>query len=167
MSFNRLLLYCLQGLLIISLGLIITPVGSAAPLEGEPVLSGLDLTPEQGRLIRDLKAQFRQEEKEIRKKMMLKRMELVTLSPGEFRGEKGEDLRRQLQALMLQARERALSYQQQALSILTPEQKKKLPPDSDLGFHCQGWSRGGGPGTGMGRGMGRGRGNPKDTFPLD
>jgi hypothetical protein len=161
---SRLLLLCFQGLLILCCGLNFTPAGSAAPLEDESVLSGLDLNPEQGRLLKDLKTQFRQEENEIRKKVMLKRMEFRTLSPEEFKGEKGEDLRRQMQALMLQARERALFYQQEALSILTPEQKKKLPPDCDLGFHCRGWfRRGGGPGMGMGMG----RGNPQGLSPRD
>jgi Spy/CpxP family protein refolding chaperone len=161
---RRLLFLCLQGFLIFFWGLQVAPVCRAAPLEEEPLISGLDLTAEQVRLLKDLKRRFRQEENEIRRNMMPKRRELMTLSPEEFRGEKGEDLRRQLQASMVQARGRALVYQQEALSILTPEQKKKLSPDSDLGFNYRGWFRGG---RGPGMGMGMGRGNPRDLSPRD
>ena len=156
--------FFLLGILLTFWGIGITPICSAAPWEDQTVWSGLNLTPEQGRFLQNLMIQFNQEEKEIRRNMMGKRMELKTLSPEEFRGEKGEELRRQLQALMFRARERALYYQQEALSILTPEQRKKLPPDCQLGFHCPNWfRRGGGPGMGMGRG----RGNPKAITPGD
>jgi Spy/CpxP family protein refolding chaperone len=130
--------------------------GASPPPEDEPAWTALDLAPEQVRLLKDLRVQFTTEERGIRKKMMHRRMELMTLSPEDFKGEKGEDLRRQIQSLMLQARDRALFYQQEALNVLTPEQKKKLPPDFDLGFRCRGWFRQGGH-SGMGMGMGKGR----------
>jgi hypothetical protein len=157
MHFKRLLIFfCFQGLCLFFWGVL----NAAPPVEEEPGVGGLNLTIEQRRLLKDLRESFRQEEKEIRRNVMQQKMELRTLSQEEFRGEKGENLRRQLQSLMLQARERALYYHQQALAILTTEQKKKLPPDADLGFHCRGWFGGGrGPGMGMGRGRGMGTGN--------
>jgi Spy/CpxP family protein refolding chaperone len=137
---------------------------AAPPPEDEPGWSTLDLAPEQLRLLRDLRGQFTTEERGIRKKMMHKRMELMTLSPEDFKGEKGEDLRRQIQSLLLQARDRVLFYQQEALNVLTPEQKKRLPPDFDLGFRCRGWFHQGGH-SGMGMGMGKGR--PRNDGPFN
>jgi Spy/CpxP family protein refolding chaperone len=161
---QRLSFFLFQGLFLLLMVLPASSLPAVTPSEEGPGWSGLDLTPEQGRLLKDLRRQFALEEKGIHKTMMHKRMELMTLPSEDFKGEKGEDLRHQIQALMLQARERALFYQQEALTLLTPEQKKKLPPDFDLGFRCRGWFRQGG-GSGMGMGMGRGR--PGKTAPVN
>ena len=104
----------------------------------------LDLTSEQIQTIKDLKIQFRREEAQIQKKIMIKRMEFRTLNPEEISGEKGEEIRRQMKALMLQARGRSLFYQQEAFLVLTPEQRKKISFETDLGFHCRGWFHRGG-----------------------
>ena len=145
----------LKGIGVIGI-LLWTTGGWALPpdMGSESWSANLNLTAEQNRILKDLKSQFRQEESQIQKKMMIRRMELRTLLSEELNGEKGEELRRQIQSLLLQARERALFFQQEALTVLTPEQKKKLPLESDLGFHCRGmFHRGGGPGMGRGRGM--------------
>jgi len=151
---HRFLFFCFQGLCLFLWGVL----NAAPPVEDDPGIAGLNLAMEQRSLLKGLRESFRKEEREIHRNMMQQKMELRTLSPEEVRGEKGEGLRRQIQSLMLQARERALYYQQEALAVLTPEQKKKLPPDADLGFHCRGWF-GGGRGLGMGRGRGMERGN--------
>jgi len=143
------------GILIIGILLWATGGWTFPPdMDSESWSANLNLTAEQNRILKDLKIQFRQEESQIQKKMMIRRMELRTLPSGELNGEKGEELRRQIQSLLLQARERALFFQQEALNVLTPEQKKKLPLESDLGFRCRGmFRRGGGPGMGTGRGV--------------
>jgi Spy/CpxP family protein refolding chaperone len=104
----------------------------------------LDPTPEQIQTLKDLKIQFHREQSQIRKKIMIKRMEARTLTPDEFNGEKGDEIRNQIQSLMLQARERSLFYREEAYRVYTPEQRKKISPDTDLGFHCRGWFRRGG-----------------------
>ncbi len=93
---------------------------------------------------------------------MMKRMELRTLTPEENKGERGEELRRQIQTLLIQVRERSLFYHQEALKVLTPEQRKQIPPETDLGFQCDMGFRGRGMGMGMGRGMGPRMGGPMD-----
>jgi Spy/CpxP family protein refolding chaperone len=124
----------------------------------------LNLTSEQAQALKDLQGQFRRELIQIRGKIMLNRMETRTLTAEEFKGEKGDEFRRQIQFLMLQARERALVYQKEALAILTPEQQKKLPAETDLGFHCRGWfPRGGGLGMGTGKG-GPGSAHSRDIW---
>lgn len=140
---------------------IIGLVSLSSPIVAFPTLpnpdawsENLNLTPEQVQSLKEIKNRFRLEEVQIRKKIMMKRMELRTLTPEESRGEPGEELRRKIQALLFQGRERSLFYHQEALKVLTPEQQKKLPSDADLGFQCRmGFGRGG---MGMGRGMGRG-----------
>lgn len=132
---------------------------SASP-NPEPGAENLNLTPEQTQSLKELKSRFRQELTQVRKKIMMKRMELRTLTPEENKGERGEELRRQIQSLLLQAHERSLFYYQEALKIFTPEQLKKLPSDTDLGFWPgMGFRRGMGlgMGPGMGHGMGPGR----------
>jgi hypothetical protein len=104
-------------------------------------------------MLNDLQRQFRQELAQFRKKIMLKRMEFRTMTSEEFKGEKGEESRRLILSLMILARERSLVYQKEALAVLTPDQQKKLPAETDLGFHCQGLFRWGG---GLGRGAGQG-----------
>jgi hypothetical protein len=113
----------------------------------------LDLSPRQIQELNDLKAQFRREEAQIQKKIMIKRMEFRTLNPEELKTDQGEEIRRQIQFLMFQARERSLFYRQEALMVYTPEQRKKISPETDLGFHCRGWfHRGGRWGAGTGSG---------------
>ena len=114
---------------------------SAGPEDREV---NLDLTPGQIQELNDLKAQFRREEEQIRKKIMIKRMEARTLSSEDFRGEKGEEIRGQIQSFLFQIRERSLFYRQEAFRVLTPEQRKKMSSEIDLGFHCRGWFRRGG-----------------------
>lgn len=127
-------------------------VGAFPPSGGpDRWAENLNLTSEQAQTLKDLHRQFRQELIQIRKNIMLLRMELRTLTSEELRRDKGDEARRQIQSQMLQARERALVYQKEALEVLTPEQQKKLPAETDLGFHCGGWFRRGG-GLGMGRG---------------
>ena len=104
----------------------------------------LDLTPGQIQELNDLKVQFRREEEQIRKKIMIKRMEFRTLNPEELKSDKGEEIRRQIQSLMFQARERSLFYRQEAFMVYTPEQRKKISAETDLGFHCRGWFHQGG-----------------------
>jgi len=113
----------------------------ARPLRGGPDswTEQLNLSPEQAQTLKTSQSRFQQELIQFQKKIIFKRMELKTLSPEEARGEKGEDLRRQIQTLMQQARERSLVYQNEVMAVLTPEQQKQLPPDCDLGFHCGGW----------------------------
>ena len=84
---------------------------------------------------------------------MIKRMELRTLNAEEIRAEKGEEIRREIQTLLIQVRERSLYYQQEATLVLTPGQRKKISVETDLGFHCGGWFRRGGR-WGMGSGSG-------------
>ncbi len=133
----------------------------------EPWAENLNLTPGQVQSLKELKSRFRQELAQVRKKTMMKRMELRTLTPEENKGERGEELRRQVQSLLLQAHERSLFYYQEALKVFTPEQLKKLPLDADLGFQPgMGFGRGGGHGMGygMGRGMGPGRRGPGPEY---
>ena len=115
----------------------------------EPWAENLNLTAEQTQSLKELKSRFRQESAQVGKKIMMKRMELRTLTPEENKGETGEELRRQIQSLLFQAHERSLFYYQEALKVFTPEQLKKLPSDTDLGFR---------PGMGFRRGMGHGMG---------
>ncbi len=84
---------------------------------------------------------------------MIRRMELRTMNAEEIRAEKGEEIRREIQSLLFQARERSLHYRQEAILVLTPEQQKRISVDTDLGFHCGGWHRRGGR-WGMGAGGG-------------
>ncbi|MBA4394867.1 MAG: hypothetical protein C0407_15050 [Desulfobacca sp.] len=137
-------------------GMTLCPIGAEAfssPGGLDSWAEKLNLTSEQAQTLSDLQGQFRQELTQIRKKIMPKLMEFRTLSSEEVKGEKGNEFRRQIQSLMLQARERSLVYQKEALAVLTPEQRKKFPAESDLGFHCRGWfRRGGGPGMGTGKG---------------
>jgi len=104
----------------------------------------LELTSGQIQTLKELKTQFRRELAQIRKKIRIKRIELKTLTHEEYRAEKWEELKREIQSLMLQARERALFYQKEALMVFTPEQQKKIPAEFNLGFHCGGWFRRGG-----------------------
>jgi len=113
----------------------------------------LDLTPGQSQTLKNLKIQFYREQDQIRRKIMIKRMELRTLNPEEIRTDKGEEIRRQIQSLLIQARERSLFYQQEAFMVYTPEQRKKISAETNLGFHCRGWFRRGGRwGAGIGSG---------------
>ena len=113
----------------------------------------LELTSGQIQTLKELKSQFRRELAQIRKKIMIKGIELKTLTHEEYQAEKGEELKREIQSLMLQARERSLFYQKGAFMVFTTEQQKKIPAESNLGFHCGGWFRRGGRwGAGTGRG---------------
>jgi hypothetical protein len=115
--------------------------------EWESGVANLNLTDDQTQAFQDLRNRFRQELIQIRKKMAGKRLELRTLSEEEFQGLRGEEIRRDLQALFLNGRERALVYQAEALKMLRADQKEKLPAGNDLGFRCQwGSLMGGGPG---------------------
>lgn len=114
---------------------------SASPEERD---LNVELTPAQVQELNDLKAQFHREEEQIRQKIMVKRMEFRTLNPEELKSEKGEEIRRQIQSLMFQARERSLFYRQQAFMVYTPEQRRKISAEADLGFHCRGWFQRGG-----------------------
>lgn len=126
----------------------------SAPPDPEPWAENLNLSPDQAQSLKELRSRFRQELMQVRKRIMLYRLELRTLTPEETKGERGEELRRLTQSLLLKMRERSLFYQQEALKILTPEQREKLPPEADLGFHWGKMFHRGGPG--MGRGMGPG-----------
>jgi Spy/CpxP family protein refolding chaperone len=113
----------------------------------------LELTPDQDQTLKTLNQQFHREQAQIRKKIMIRRMELRTLNAEEIRAEKGEEIRREIQTLLLQGRERALFYRQEATQVLSPEQRKKISAETDLGFHCGGWfHRGGRWGIGTGSG---------------
>jgi hypothetical protein len=146
---KKIICFCL----IVSLFFLLT--GSrlfSAPPELEPWAENLNLTSDQAQALKTLQGQFRQELIQIQKKIMLKWMEFKTLSVDDFKGEKGNEFRRQIQDLMLQARERSLVYRQEAHSLLTLEQQKKLPAESELGFHCRGWFLRGGMRRGPGKG---------------
>ena len=143
-------------LLVIGMGLSLAGIEAfSAPPNREPWTEKLNLTSEQVQAFKDLRGRFRQELIQIQKKIMLLRLELRTLTAEEIRGEREDENRRQIQALLLQTRERSLFYQQEALRILTPDQREKLPPETDMGFQCGRWFPWG-KGPGMGRGMGRG-----------
>jgi hypothetical protein len=139
-------------IIVISLG----PMGvetcfSSAGPEGRDM--NLDLTPGQVQALKDLNVQFYREQSQLREKIIIKRMEARNLSPDDFRGEKGEEIRSQIQSFLFQVRERSLFYRQEAFKVLTPEQRKKISTETDLGFHCRGWLRRGGRwGAGSGSG---------------
>ena len=132
--------------LVYSLGASLSPAGPPErELESGSV--NLNLTDDQAQAFQELRNRFRQELIQVRKKMARLRWELRTLSEEEFQGVRGEEIRRDLQALFLNGRERALAVQSEALKILRADQKEKLPAGSDLGFRCQwGSLMGGGPG---------------------
>jgi len=133
--------------------LLVFGLGDGRSLAGPPSrdwengTASLNLTDEQAQAFQELRHRFRQELIQIRKKMADKRLELRTLSEEEFQGWRGEEIRKDLQALFLHGREKALVYQSEALKILRADQKEKLPAGSDMGFRCHwGSLRGGGPG---------------------
>jgi hypothetical protein len=138
------------------IGTIFSPMGGevfCSPADHEIGTDDLELTSEQIQTLQDLKVQFHREQAQIRRKIMIKRMELRTFTPEDLRADKGEEIRRQIQSLLLQARERSLFYRQEAYMIFTLEQRKKISSESDLGFHCGGWFRRGGRwGAGIGSG---------------
>lgn len=107
----------------------------------------LNLDNEQVQAFEELRSRFRQEISQVRKKMAAKRLELRTLSDEAMQGLRGEEIRKELQGLFLYGRDRALTFQAEALKILRADQKEKLPAGSDLGFRCH-WGpfMGGGPG---------------------
>ncbi len=109
----------------------------------------LNLSDDQAQAFQELRNRFRQEMIQVRKKMALKRLELRTLSEEELQSVRGEEIRKDLQTLFLNGRERALVYQSEALKILRADQKERLPAGSDMGFRCP-W------GSFMGAGPGRG-----------
>ena len=146
-------------------------LGAGISLAGPPdreLESGfvnLNLTDEQTQAFQELRNRFRQEMIQVRKKMGSKRLELRTLSEEELQGLRGEEIRRDLQALFLNGRERALVYQSEALKILRADQKEKLPAGSDLGFRCHwGSFKGAGPGRDFRRNRNR-PGPPTENFP--
>ncbi len=96
------------------------------------------LTEVQWQSLNALRAEFQKEMIELRKKIMVRRMELHTLSPEERRGEKGEALRGELRQLMTQTRERALFYEQEAMKLMTPEQWERFQAQPPPGFPCRG-----------------------------
>ena len=138
------------------LGVSLSPIGIGIfpfPSDREIRADDLGLTSGQIQTLKELKIQFHREMAQIRKKMMIKRMELRTLTYEEYKAEKGEEIRREIQSLMLQARERSLFYRHEAFGVFTPDQQKKIAAESDLGFHCGRWfHRGGRWGTGTGKG---------------
>ena len=132
------------------IGIILSPIGGEVfpfPPDREIGTDDLELTSEQSQTLQDLKVQFHREQAKIRRKIMIKRMELRTLNSEDLRAYKGEEIRRQIQSLLFQVRERSLFYRQEAYMIFTPEQRKKISSESDLGFHCGGWFRRGGDGV--------------------
>jgi Spy/CpxP family protein refolding chaperone len=143
------------------LGISFGPMGFQPPAVSagsEIRADDLELTPDQVQNLKTLNQQFQREQAQIRRKVMIKRMELRTLNAEEIRAEKGEEIRREIQALLFQARERSLYYRQEAALVLTPEQRKRLSIETDLGFHCGGWFRRGGR-----WGMGTGSGGPPNS----
>jgi hypothetical protein len=152
------------------LGLALCLGGSCSLVEGfspeqpsDSWADKLNLLPEQAGTIQELRTRFLLEMGLLRKQMSIKRLELRILSPEEFKGQQGDPLRREMQTLMLQIRERSLFYQQEALKVLSPEQQENLPPGTDLGFHGR---FGMGPGPGMRKGMGHGRAPAKSPTEL-
>lgn len=144
-NFDGILLFFLVGIILIPMTF------ESFSAEAEIRAEDLELTPDQVQTLKSLNRQFYREQAQIRKKIMVKRMEYRALSAEEFRGEKGEEIRSQIQSLLLQSRERALFYRQEAFRIYTPEQQKKISPLNDLGFHCGGgFRRGGRRGAGTG-----------------
>jgi hypothetical protein len=137
------------ALILVLVGALGAGISRARPpdMDSETGSANLKLTDDQAQAFQELRNRFRQDMIQIRKKMASKRLELRTLSEEEFQGVRGEEIRKDLQALFLNGRERALVYQSEALKILRADQKEKLPAGSDLGFRCH-WGpfRGGGPG---------------------
>jgi hypothetical protein len=113
----------------------------------------LELTPDQVLTLKSLNQQFHRDQAQIRRKIMIKRLELKTLNTEEIKAEQVEELRREIQSLLIQAREKALFFRQEAIQVFTPRQREKISAENDLGFHCRGWLRRGGRwGMGAGRG---------------
>lgn len=129
MSFSILL-----GMVLVTMGMVLCPFSCL----GDPVEHGLALTPAQAQAIRALRREFQREEIQTRQKIMLRRFELRTLTPEESKGEKGEVIRNEIRSLLVHSRERSVYYRLEALELLTPEQRKMLPPESAFGFHCRG-----------------------------
>jgi hypothetical protein len=143
-------------LYLLILGISLGPLGFAPPAVAagpEIRTDDLELTPDQVQTLKTLNQEFQREQTQIRRKVMIRRMELRTLNAEEIRADKGEEIRREIQALLFQARERSLYFQQEAILVLTPEQRRRLSVETDLGFHCGGWFRRGGR-WGMGTGSG-------------
>jgi hypothetical protein len=111
--------------------------GAVSPRwEGPSGIENLNLTAEQQQALQDLQVRFRQEIDQIRKKIMPLRLELRALSPEEFQGARGQEIRTAIRDLVVSGRERALFHQQEAWKLLREDQRGKLPPGSDLGFRC-------------------------------
>jgi hypothetical protein len=142
----RLWIGALILVLVCGLGAGISPA-RPPDMDSESGADTLNLTDDQAQAFQELRNRFRQEMIQVRKKMASKRLELRTLSEEAFQGVRGEEIRKDLQALFLNGRERALVYQSEAIKILRADQKEKLPAGSDLGFRCHwGSLMGGGPG---------------------
>jgi hypothetical protein len=129
------------------IGIIFNPMGGKVfsfPQDLDLGADDLELSLEQIQTLKDLKIQFQREQAQLRRKILIKRMELRTLNPEDLRADKGEEIRRQIQSLLIQARERSLFYRQEAFMVFTLEQRKKISAEADLGFHCRGFFRRGG-----------------------
>lgn len=127
------------------IGMTLSLVGVSTFSLGQEIRADdLGLTSGQIQTLRELQIQFHRELTQIRKKMMIRRMELRTLTYEENRAEKGEEMRNEIRSLMLQARERSLFYRQEAFRVLTPDQQKRISAESELGFHCGRWFHRGG-----------------------
>lgn len=143
-------------LYLLILGITLGPLGFPPPaVSAGPEIRAddLELTPDQVQTLKTLNQEFQREQAQIRRKVMIRRMELRTLNAEETRAGKKEEIRREIQTLLFQARERSLYFQQEAILVLTPEQRKRISVETDLGFHCGGWFRRGGR-WGMGSGSG-------------
>ncbi|MEW6185434.1 MAG: hypothetical protein AB1585_06820 [Thermodesulfobacteriota bacterium] len=130
---EAIIILCLLNAVIGTIGTVLFPFSAWGDQENPP----LNLTPAQAQAINALRREFQREEIQTRQKIMLRRMELRTLTPEERQGEKGEALKNEIRSLMLHSRERSVYYRQEALKMLSPEQQQMLPPESAFGFHCR------------------------------
>ncbi len=110
----------------------------------------MNLTPEQAGKLFDLKEKFRNDTAQVRKQMMIQRIELANLWKAEKPDEKAIVAKqKELNALRSQMLEKSVAFRLAA---------RKIAPQFGQGFHHgRGWGMGG-PGMGPGAGMGPGGG---------
>ncbi len=128
-----------------------------------PVLSQLNLTPEQTAKINALREANLREMKPLRDKMFIKRGDLKLLwlqtNPDQ---NKIMAAQKEIRALRDQMQDKMTVFRLETLKVLTPEQQEKLKAlkmGHGFGPGMHGFGHGMGPGPGMGGGPGMMRGN--------
>jgi zinc resistance-associated protein len=107
----------------------------------------MNLTPEQAGKLFDLRQKFMNDTAEVRKKVMIQRIELANLWKAEKPDEKAIIAKqKELNALRSQLQEKSVAFRLAA---------RKIAPQLGQGFHHRGWGMYG-PGAGIGPGAGMG-----------